>query len=256
MPSNEKSDAIIKPENRNCRVWRYMDLTKYLHILDSSSLFFCRGDKIGDKFEGSMPKKDIIGIRNRIKSMGKEPKLPNEIIEKMIVDDVKLRKNLRKDTFINCWHMNENESMSMWRLYGEQDKSIALQTTYEKLHKNLPESITTGMIEYIDYDKESIFTNKKYGAAPYFFKRIEFKDEQEIRCILNRTRLGVQNPDQEYAPNEVGSLVEINLEEILENVIISPDAPDWFINLIDNVTKKLGYKLNVVGSKLMEAPHF
>ncbi len=39
------------PEN-NPKIWRYMDFTKFMDMLDKESIFFTRSDKFDDKFEG------------------------------------------------------------------------------------------------------------------------------------------------------------------------------------------------------------
>jgi len=41
------------PANKDIPIWRYMDLAKYLAMLDRGSLFFARATLLGDPFEGS-----------------------------------------------------------------------------------------------------------------------------------------------------------------------------------------------------------
>ena len=36
-------------------LWRYMDFTKFVSLLEKSALFFPRADKLGDPFEGYWP---------------------------------------------------------------------------------------------------------------------------------------------------------------------------------------------------------
>jgi hypothetical protein len=53
-------ESVLKPPpNVNIPIWRYMDLTKYVSMLGSKSLFFVRADKIEDLFEGSTPRSNI-----------------------------------------------------------------------------------------------------------------------------------------------------------------------------------------------------
>lgn len=46
-----------QPNNENIKIWRYMDFTKFMSLLDTKKLFFTRADKFEDPFEGSWPKK-------------------------------------------------------------------------------------------------------------------------------------------------------------------------------------------------------
>ncbi len=39
------------------KIWRYMDFTKFVNLLDTKSLFFVRSDKFDDPFEGLYPEK-------------------------------------------------------------------------------------------------------------------------------------------------------------------------------------------------------
>ena len=48
-----------KPENENTKIWRYLDFTKFVSLLDKSALFFTRADRLNDPFEGSYSKVNI-----------------------------------------------------------------------------------------------------------------------------------------------------------------------------------------------------
>ena len=39
----------------NKKIWRYMDFTKFIDILENEALFFTRSDRFEDKFEGTLP---------------------------------------------------------------------------------------------------------------------------------------------------------------------------------------------------------
>jgi hypothetical protein len=58
-------ESFALPTNKDIPIWRYMDLAKYLSMLDSQSLFFSRATLLGDPFEGSA--KDD-GLRSRVYS--------------------------------------------------------------------------------------------------------------------------------------------------------------------------------------------
>jgi hypothetical protein len=42
--------TFIQPKNENIKVWRYMDFTKFFHIIETQKLFFARIDKFEDQF--------------------------------------------------------------------------------------------------------------------------------------------------------------------------------------------------------------
>ena len=38
-------------------IWRYMNFDKFQNMIEDTSLFFCRADKLGEKWEGTYLKK-------------------------------------------------------------------------------------------------------------------------------------------------------------------------------------------------------
>ena len=50
-----KSYSFIKSPTDNTKIWQYMDLSEFIHLLYSKSLYFCNTRKFGDPFEGSLP---------------------------------------------------------------------------------------------------------------------------------------------------------------------------------------------------------
>jgi len=257
MPSREVSPDIRRPVDRNVRIWRYMDLPKYLYFVTYKSLFFSRIDKLDDPYEGSFPKVDKAKHLDWIEQFSKSEKaMPQEMVEKMKADDVKIRKNMQKDNFLNCWHMNEHESMAMWRLYGEQNKSIAIQTTYEKLHNAVSEYVTLGIVEYLDYEKDTMFEGKQYGAPIFFFKRRAFEFENELRAIMGRHKLGAIDPDQKYDDAEAGWDFKVDPSSFVERVVVSPRMPDWIYKLIMVLTLAAGFSFPVEKSSLDVSPMF
>ena len=57
----EQDEITLSPETK---VWRYLDFEKFLILLNTSSLHFCRMDKLGDKHEGKIPNEIIETYRS------------------------------------------------------------------------------------------------------------------------------------------------------------------------------------------------
>jgi hypothetical protein len=58
MSEEEPRDypVLKKPKYEHAKIWRFIDFTKFVSLIDKSALFFPRIDRLGDKFEGSIPK--------------------------------------------------------------------------------------------------------------------------------------------------------------------------------------------------------
>ena len=59
MPASIEHPCFIQPKNENIKIWRYMDFTKFVSLISSKSVFFCRSDLFEDPFEGSYSKANL-----------------------------------------------------------------------------------------------------------------------------------------------------------------------------------------------------
>lgn len=78
-------------------------------------------------------------------------------------------------------------------------------------------------------------------------KRLGFEPEREIRAIINKAH--------EKHKSGVGILAKVDLNELIENVYISPISDDWFKELIENVLRKYNIKFDVKKSELGIKPY-
>jgi hypothetical protein len=220
----------IKTPEDNIIIWRYMNIEKFLSILENSELFFSRLDALEDKYEGHLPKKnkDII---------------VNLINKKNIIDHYLF---LKKHCHVNCWHMNDEESVSMWSSYAPGNSGIAIKSTIgrlKKAFKDAVEDIIIGPVSYIDYDNDSIKEDSSFATS--FYKRKNYKSEQEVRaftstmsnCTLNSN--GGYNLENETVAS--GISIKIDLSLLIEKIYVHPNAPIWFYELIKSIMKRYGY---------------
>ncbi len=249
-----------KPEDENVKIWRYMDFTQFVSMIDRKALFFKRVDQLDDKFEGSLSK--------HILDPSIEEKATPE--ERLQLDKYRKRlspinKSLRKDVAINCWHMNEYESAAMWKLYLKSDEGIAIQSTYRKLVDSFDNSdhylLWVGMVKYIDYNKKPIPPNNAY--YPYIFKRKSFEHERELRAVITRNVSAKDYPNQIFIGGknflslpEKGVEISVNLDELIEEIYVSPTCEKWFKKLVGSVMKKYSFHKHVTKSSLADKPIF
>jgi hypothetical protein len=265
--SNELAETAIRryysphpydiPE-QNSSLWRYMDFTKYASMLVSSGLYFSRSDLFDDKFEGA---KGLRTIKNKwdeyylsfFKYIIRNPpektlcdksdetidKEAKELLDQLEAGGI----NNRKYVFINCWHENTYESEAMWRLYSSYfDNAIAIRTTFKSLYESLGKntSIAIGRVKYIDFNKSFAGANESFWR-----KRKSFEHEKEVRAVTH-----------DLECKEVGKMINCNLNILLEDVIVSPNAPKWFIDLVKDINIKYGYTVNVSQSSLNDEPFY
>lgn len=252
----EDHPAFKKPNDPNLKVWRYIDFTKYVSLLETSKLYFTRADRFLDPFEGSYPKMNPIIQKQTFEQIAKD--VPVEHRSKFIEHISKLRsynKEWRRYIALNCWHANEHESAAMWSLYLKSNEGVAVQSTYSRLCKGLKEaneSVYIGEVSYIDYDKDYIQEGSVFN--PFMHKRKSFVHEREVRALIWKPPTNQTGIDFTTETIDHGIYVDINLEELLEGVYICPTAPTWFQKLVENVTARYEYRFNVHQSRLNEEP--
>lgn len=266
-----KTHPIFKqPENEDL-VWRYMDFTKFVSLIESQCLYFARADKLGDPFEGSLPKKTV-EKRNSVQKWNLDHSLFPEhqgIFDKHVALKDEMNQEWRKFYAINCWHMSVHESAAMWKLYSKSNESVAVQSTYQKLRESIrdAEDVYIGKVQYIDYENESIshyYDNGSRifnGFSPFLYKRKSFEHEREVRALIWRpstTAIEVQDDSYQRFQDTIahGIQIKVDVERLVEKIYVAPTAPDWFLDLVISVMQHYCFKFKIVRSELDEQPLF
>lgn len=263
-----QSGSSFEGEIQDIPIWRYMDLTKFISILDKNALFFTRADKLGDPFEGSSTEA-ILKSRSKseIHSQKTGKRLPIKSISKNVI------KSKILNTIVSCWHMNKSESAAMWRLYLASNEGIAIKSTYSRFIKSFPKKFVSGekfnedgsdrhfyiyitRVKYIDFNSY----HQKSHLNLFALKRKSFQHEQELRAIVQDhswqgDRLLFPEDDPRYSAFLLGGeYIRINMKQLIEAVYVSPTAPSWFTDVVTSVIKKYGFKFPVIQSDLSKNP--
>ena len=259
---DSKHPVFHSPNNVDAKIWRFIDIQKFWSLLERESLHFSKVTSFEDPFEGriaeynkKMGREMYSTIRDKFET--------DEKFEKFLITRLKSFEELyhtaKNFTLVNCWHLNEYESASMWRLYSTNNSGIAIQSTYTKLtqsFQNTPDKVYVGTVSYTDFTKEWMDESNVY--APFMYKRKSFENEQELRCVTvlpdddSKTRV-LSDLDKEREkitpskpkivdPNELtinGKFVKVNLDELIENIYIAPLSSNEFENMVNSLTEKL-----------------
>ena len=57
-----KSHSAFKPPPRAALLWKYVDFTKFVSLLEREALFFSTTEKFSDPFEGHYPLRNLKGL--------------------------------------------------------------------------------------------------------------------------------------------------------------------------------------------------
>jgi hypothetical protein len=254
MAELKEHPSFRTPANQDVRIWRYMDLSKYLAILQRRSLFFPRATLLGDPFEGSVTTPMLKAREYIMKNRTSDPvlaawkDLPDEIFSNVsTVYQRMVQRNL-----ICCWHMNEFESAAMWRLYLRANEGVCIQSTYRRLRSCLPECVFIGEVNYIDYETEGFFEGNGFNFVMH--KRKSFEHEREIRAVFWEMDGSPNAQSYKTKIEPAGLWIEADLQSLIETVHISPTAEPWLATVIQEVTSKYALHVPVLQSALARSP--
>jgi hypothetical protein len=223
------------------KLWRYMSFTKYMSFLQSRALHHARADQFLDPYEGFLPSLRVRYERDPLKVWipdgGPGVAKGEELLQHAYT--------MRRQSFVSCWQKGEHESDSMWNLYSSSSEGIAIVTRVKLLaqafldyHETQKVNGFTSLyarlseVEYVD--PTSSEEQWIEGDELLFYKRKGFDAEREVRLIVihHRPPAGVS-----------WSLpLEMELGEFVEEVIVAPRAPHWFLDLVTQVSPK-GFRI-------------
>jgi hypothetical protein len=246
----EKHDTFEAPEDENQIIWRYMDFSKFVSLLDKKALYFSRLDKLSDSFEGSLPEENVKARDIRLEKLRQED-WNMDVQAEIALSEPACYKAMRKYNLVDCWHMNDRESAAMWKLYLKSDEGIAVQSTYKRLkesfHSNskypvrIEDTVRIGKVKYIDYSVDSMPLDNHF--RPALHKRKSFEYEKELRAVVFRY-------EHDTNRDENGAYLEVDLDILIEKIYVAPTTPTWFHELVQSIAKKYGLKVKVEKSKL------
>lgn len=263
--THKKYISIPEPD---AKLWRYMDLAKFLSLLESNSLFFTRLDHFVDPFEGALGviENEEAWARKEKERLKQWFKVEDKYAKRSSDDcdlDTKATqylngyrdklKDWRTCNYVSCWHKSDYESEAMWQLYTRDGKQgIAIQTTFERLYHSLQSELyfDFGLVNYVDYNEHNNGnSNKRFNLFDaMWYKRKSFEHEKEFRIIVT--------DDCKLAYRDFNKSIRVNLNLLIENVYISPQADTWYVELVQKVIRKYGLHLNVFQSDLNKTPFY
>jgi hypothetical protein len=240
-----KTHPVFKPPaEAHIPLWRYMELSKFLALLEDQALFFARANTMADKFEGASGTAALVA-RSRL----------DRGLAAVLTQAASFNKLMTNFTYLNCWHASEYESAAMWGLYQRDGRGLAVRSTFERLTKSMQSDlfIYAGVVEYIDY--ESVAIPETNGYAPYMHKRMSFEHEHEVRAVIQDMSSAYEiYGNKKDVPLVPGLLIPVDLEQLVESVYVAPEAEEWFAKLVEKLVRRYGREWPVRYSDLSRDP--
>lgn len=209
-------------------IWRYMDLGKFLSLIQTSKLWFSHTSKFDDPYEGRYSKevaeeiqRDKWGIEN-----------PSEEDSEFFIED-------DADDYVSCWNRKGSQSVALWELYNKGSNGVAIKTTVGELKSaivGLPEDEIDYQIEFGKVKYHVAGDEPRGYYAPIFTKRDIFEFEKEYRAVLtvfdSLDRVDIE--DMKIVP-DAGIGLRVELNTLINEVYISPGASSYLEDVIERL---------------------
>ena len=261
----------MKPEDI---IQRYMNLPKFMYLLQTHSLFLPKISIFDDQLEGGLTARDYLETSNDAAildlaingffsvsgetSESREQRLEKaNIIEKQLhersfstpfgshlCDDAqRIFPICREWLYVSCWHRSLHECSAMWQLYGADKNAICIFTTVDKLEKQLhrPDDIDTLVLRDAKYLNHASAKFDEDSLTPFLSKAFPFSFEKELRIVGFDSNTDLNCSDKNSL-NGINVKVK-SLEQLIDKIVISPNSDSWFLESIQSLCNE--FKLNV-----------
>ncbi len=248
-------------------VWRYLTFPKFIGMISYGALWFSRLCFLIDEFEGSMPKKSVLAMKEKNKpwkSTFPDPEHQRQIDEwpETNVQDG------RSLSVVNCWFIRNKESARMWKEYVGSSEGVVIKSTIREVRDSVhvPSEVSfIGKVNYVDFDTHEMSTYKASQAHERAFlkdiKRFKHESEMRIETMNLRTTCCLDPLGKPLSQEEVkgkgmnnfderGLYIRTNIKILFNTIITAPSAPEWFVNLIRHIQLKSGFEWEVQRSQL------
>ncbi len=238
------------------RIWRYLDLSRFLALLENKALHFSHVFSFEDRYDGifnCLTEDDYYDVTDegkiiRIDSSSLDPRSAENSAKFKVFIGLH-HQALLNATGINCWRIDEGESHAMWRTFLKSDEGIAIESTVDNLIMAVSPGnykLAIGKVRYIDYSQEKIPIDNILNA--FFYKNKYFEHEKELRLICYLPNERVPGPvlleNRQSIPKN-GVDLPVELSSLITAIYISPYAASWFGDIVAAVAKRFDLQVPV-----------
>ncbi|WP_436323028.1 DUF2971 domain-containing protein [Vibrio cidicii] len=169
----------------------------------------------------------------------------------------------KKNTvFGQCWSLTR-ESDAMWRIYSQDLRSVKVRTTAGKLFDSVKISsdnlgyLYLGKVNYLPMTElNKLCQNESFlsmsldsdigAASTLFYKRKEFKHENEVRIVFSE-RISGSSKDKVV-------MFDVDPFDLIDQIVFDPRINDGLYDVYRAHLESVGFN-NIVKSKLYDPPN-
>lgn len=234
-------------------IWRYMELSQFLDILVNKQIYFPNMNVLSDKYEGNIPKNILEQKRAELEIKGLEGRELEEEISRFMY----FTSAMPELTRINCWSMENLESYALWKIYLKGSPSgVAIRSTVGALKNSLingndsfPEDIYIGKVNYMNHGDSNNLSRFSLVTRKMPF----YSYEKELRLMILNYPISEGGVCRKS--DGKGRYVKIDINELIEQIYISPFASGWFYKTMEKTIESINPILNdrIISSQIQDS---
>jgi hypothetical protein len=230
---------VVPPED--AVLWRYMDFARFIHLIETKTLWFARADTFEDPLEGTYTDAEM-------KRLGHRPdrvEVPRGLMA--------ISAEMRRTAYMNCWREGPRESLAMWDLYGRGSGIVALKTTAGRLKNEIAACTLPVFLARVNYTSWESGTDDTTVLSLCARKDESYDHEREVRAIIwDFNNLGVPMGDPGNATRlPLGLSLSIDPQALIAEIIVGPREITWVEALLSKVLDRYGLRVAIRPSTLL-----
>lgn len=230
-----KREVFGDPDlNQDQVISRYLDLPKFIDLLRTNELHLEPAVNFDDRLEGTLPEAIRQSMREYLEKEGSQQSVEELEFERKLI------------TNLSCWTIGLEDNMALWKIYGGSSQSVAISTTVDHLKTAAfnwcPEGrVLIKKVRYINHG--GALPDGVYSLDQHIFgfKHIAYSYEREVRVILTRPSGAMRKALR----------LPINFNDFALKIIVAPEAPEWFFELVKDIAEKYAITVPVEKSELV-----
>ncbi|WP_449432307.1 hypothetical protein [Pseudomonas putida] len=285
---SERMMPYIKNDDldEGIKVYRYMDLAKFLSLIHQKYLFFAKASSYEDGLEGMPTQLDEFmgsGVAEHLDHVVNYllPRFDRDIdpdaLQKKNIAIAEFERRQAERTVstvlgpvlakdyashsaifeavsewvdVSCWHTDINgaESMAMWKIYGAGEAAVCIESTLADVvaAMEIPSDMSVHSGKVSYLDYKNEFVGIDDPLRVYFCKSKFYEFEKELRIVMYPISKSKPLARREGA----GTMVKVDPRRLINSVMVSPASSSWFHDLILQVVKGAGLDAAVSKSKI------
>ncbi|HIP01875.1 MAG TPA: hypothetical protein EYN44_20065 [Marinobacter salarius] len=265
-------------------IQRYMDLTKFVNLIQTRSLYLAKMSAFEDALEGGLTVDGFFETSNAAAIIdlalnGHWPAVSESATERAnrLEETGAARNEAEKKQFntpfgsyprdeaerlfpackewlyVSCWHQSEHECAAMWRLYGRDKNSVCVFSTDEQLAAAIvPDRACNRLeIQRVNYISHIDDTFSDNPLDPFISKSKPYAFEREIRIVSWNSDIDLSKSPRNKEP---GCLFEVDLGRMIQKVVVSPHADLWFKDTVKMLCEDAGINVTIEDSVMRMPP--